>query len=173
MSLSVAVHKDIGEYTEKVVGKLSLRTLGCVAGGLATSVGTAAACHVLLGVEPADASLPVMAASMPFWLMGFWRPHGMRAERFVPLLWEHATGDGLLLYRSSCSMAAPPQGLAARESRGYRRKSRRKGAELHEPSQEGQDDGRGGRPGAHAAAGRQAHGQEDAGAGARAKHLRR
>ena len=32
MSLSVAVHKDIGEYTEKVVGKLSLRTLVCVVG---------------------------------------------------------------------------------------------------------------------------------------------
>ena len=25
--LSVSVHKDIGEYTEKVVGKLSARTL--------------------------------------------------------------------------------------------------------------------------------------------------
>ena len=34
MSLSVAVHKDIGEYREKVVGKLSLRTLCCVALGL-------------------------------------------------------------------------------------------------------------------------------------------
>ena len=37
MSLSVAVHKDIGEYREKVVGKLSLRTLCCVALGLAYS----------------------------------------------------------------------------------------------------------------------------------------
>ena len=105
MSLSVAVHKDIGEYTEKVVGKLSLRTLGCVVGGLATSVATAALCAACLGIEPADASLPVMAASMPFWLAGFWRPHGMRAERFVPLLWEHLTSDGVLPYRSSCSMA--------------------------------------------------------------------
>ena len=36
--LSVTVHKDIGEYTEKVVGKLSARTLACTAGGLAASV---------------------------------------------------------------------------------------------------------------------------------------
>ena len=42
MSLSVAVHKDIGEYREKVVGKLSLRTLCCVALGLAASVAAAA-----------------------------------------------------------------------------------------------------------------------------------
>ena len=40
--LSVAVHKDISEYTEKVVGKLSARTLACVVGGLAASIGAAA-----------------------------------------------------------------------------------------------------------------------------------
>ena len=51
-SLSVAVHKDIGEYQEKVVGKLSLRTLLCVAGGLAASVATASALYAALGVEP-------------------------------------------------------------------------------------------------------------------------
>ena len=62
--LSVTVHKDIGEYTEKVVGKLSARTLACTAGGLAASVGAAAAVHLGLGVEVADATLPVMAASM-------------------------------------------------------------------------------------------------------------
>ena len=41
--LSVSVHKDIGEYTEKVVGKLSARTLACTAGGLASAVAAAAA----------------------------------------------------------------------------------------------------------------------------------
>ena len=37
--LSVSVHKDIGEYIEKVVGKLSARTLACTAGGLGAAVG--------------------------------------------------------------------------------------------------------------------------------------
>ena len=37
--LSVSVHKDIGEYTEKVVGKLSARTLACTAGGLGVGRG--------------------------------------------------------------------------------------------------------------------------------------
>ena len=37
--LSVSVHKDIGEYTEKVVGKLSARTLACTVGGSARQWG--------------------------------------------------------------------------------------------------------------------------------------
>lgn len=44
--LSVRVQKDIGEYTEKIVGKLSARTLVCLAGGLASAVGTAAICQL-------------------------------------------------------------------------------------------------------------------------------
>ena len=135
-SLSVAVHKDIGEYQEKVVGKLSLRTLLCVSGGLAASVATASALYAALGVEPADASLPVMCASLPFWLLGFWRPHGMRAEEFAPMLWEHATWDGVLAYGTSCLLAAPPEPMAQRTTRRHRRNSRRKGAELREPSRE-------------------------------------
>ena len=52
--LSVTVHKDIGEYTEKVVGKLSARTLACTAGGLAASVAAAAAARRRL-LEPGGA----------------------------------------------------------------------------------------------------------------------
>lgn len=49
--LSVRVQKDIGEYTEKIVGKLSARTLACLAGGLASAVGAAALCQFALGIE--------------------------------------------------------------------------------------------------------------------------
>lgn len=137
MSLSVAVHKDIGEYQEKVVGKLSLRTLCCVALGLAAGVATAALCHWCLGIEVADSSLPVMCACVPFWLLGFWRPHGMTAERFVPLLWDHAFGPSELVYTSRWRQtSARPQRLAAKTTRRHRRAARRKGAELHEPSNE-------------------------------------
>lgn len=96
--LSVAVHKDIGEYTEKVVGKLSARTLACTAGGFASSVATAAALNLALGVPVDAAALPVMAASMPFWLMGFWRPKGLTAERYLAMLARHALSDGVLVY---------------------------------------------------------------------------
>ena len=53
--LSVSVHKDIGEYTEKVVGKLSARTLACTAGGLVTAVAVAAVANV---GEPSASAFP-------------------------------------------------------------------------------------------------------------------
>ena len=38
----VYVHKDISEFEEKVVGKLSARVAACVGGGIAASVAAAA-----------------------------------------------------------------------------------------------------------------------------------
>lgn len=131
----MTVHKDIGEYTEKVVGKLSARTLACTAGGLAASVASAAAVHFGLGVEVADATLPVMAASMPFWLMGFWRPKGLKAEEYVPMRLSHALSDGVLAYETGGGlMGAATPADRPRPDRRARRAARRKGAELAEPS---------------------------------------
>jgi len=128
--LSVSVHKDIGEYTEKVVGKLSARTLACTAGGLASAVAVAAVANVALGVPVDAATLPVMTASMPFWLLGFWRPKGLPAEKFVPLFAEHALGDGRLVYATGCGPAAIAGPVACEKpDRRARRASRRKGAE--------------------------------------------
>jgi hypothetical protein len=134
--LSVSIHKDIGEYTEKVVGKLSLRTLLCVVGGLAVSVGIAAALYFGFGINPSNATLPVMACSMPFWLAGFWRPKGLKAEEFCRLYAAHALSDGKLLYASGFLAEAPQvaEKIAAKPDRRYRRRSKRKGAEKHEPS---------------------------------------
>ena len=130
--LSVSVHKDIGEYTEKVVGKLSARTLACTAGGLVTAVAVAAVANVGLG-DPVDAvTLPVMGAAMLFLLLGFWRPKGLVPEKFVPLFAEHVLGDGKLVYATGSRPAsiAGPLGCAKIDRRA-RRASRRKGAERH------------------------------------------
>ena len=109
--LSVSVHKDIGEYTEKVVGKLSARTLACTAGGLASAVAAAAVANLALGIPVDATTLPVMAASMPFWLLGFWRPKGLPPERFLPLVASHALGDGKIAYttgsRPGCDEREP------------------------------------------------------------------
>lgn len=128
--LSVSVHKDIGEYTEKVVGKLSARTLACTAGGLGAAVAVAAVANVGLGVPVDAVTLPVMAASMPFWLLGFWRPKGLMPEKFVPLFAEHVLGDGKLVYATGCrpaSIAGPIRYV--KTDRRARRASKRKGAE--------------------------------------------
>ena len=134
--LSVAVHKDIGEYTEKVVGKMSVRTLACTAGGLAASVAAAAVSYFCLGIEVSDATLPVMACSMPFWLAGFWRPKGLTAEKFIPLYLGHALGDGKLAYSTGFTTEAASllETLPEKPDRKSRRKAKRKGAELYEPS---------------------------------------
>lgn len=135
--LSVTVHKDISEYTEKVVGKPSARTLTCVAGGLLASIAAAAGAHFGLGIPVSDATLPVMAASMPFWLAGFWRPKGMKAEKFLPLYIEHAIGDGKLAYTTAPRMGSvADQVKCPKTDRKARKKSRRKGAERREPTQE-------------------------------------
>ncbi|MBB3170781.1 PrgI family protein [Parvibacter caecicola] len=130
--LSVSVHKDIGEYTEKVVGKLSARTLACTAGGLVTAVAVAAVANVGLGVSVDAMTLPVMAASMPFWLLGFWRPKGLVPEKFMPLFAEHVLGNGKLVYATGSHLTsiAGPIGCPKVDRRA-RRASKRKGAERH------------------------------------------
>ena len=160
MSLQIPIQKDIGEYEEKIVGKLSFRTLVCVAGGFGSAilvlffimpVGVlfplmtlrhfgaailvAALCHFWIGIEVADAAFPVMCASIPFWLAGFWRPFGMRAEKFAPLLANHHLKDQRLLY--ACP-AAPflEKPEAGKPTRRARRAAKRKGAEGHEPSRQ-------------------------------------
>lgn len=135
MSLQIPIQKDIGEYEEKIVGKLSFRTLVCVAGGFGSAILVAAICHFWIGIEVADAAFPVMCASIPFWLAGFWRPFGMRAEKFAPLLFSHHMKDQRLLYESLA-----PKHLTLIErgapSRRAKRMSRRKGTEANEPTRE-------------------------------------
>ncbi|MBQ3339089.1 MAG: PrgI family protein [Atopobiaceae bacterium] len=138
-ALHVSVHKDIGEYTEKVVGKLSLRTLVCVTGGLLTSIAVAAFFYLVLQIEVSYVTLPVMAASMPFWLAGFWRPRGMKAEEFLPLWWAHISSDDRLVYISGPSLIQEQliEKVPAKADRRASRLARKKGAELYEPQRHG------------------------------------
>ena len=138
-ALHVSVHKDIGEYTEKIVGKLSARTLVCVTGGLATSVAVAAFFYFVLHIEVSYATLPVMAASMPFWLAGFWRPRGMKAEEFLPLWWAHVSSDDRIVYVSGPSLIQDRlvEEIAEKQDRRASRRAKRKGAELYEPQRNG------------------------------------
>ncbi len=135
MSLSVKVQKDIGSYEEKIVGKLSFRTLLCVVGGFASAIGAAALSHFGFGIEVADASLPVMAASLPFWLLGFSRPHHMKPEEFLPLWWAHEFGENRLVYRPSfVSEDSDFKLIGEKPSRCVRKRMKTKGVEHDEPS---------------------------------------
>ena len=135
MALRIPVQKDIGEYEEKIVGKMSLRTLACVSLGFGSAVGAAAFVHLGLRADVAGAAFPIMLCSMPFWLAGFWRPFGMRAEELLPLLAAHELSPQLLAYEP-CLAGSLPEGSPhpGRPGRRARRRARKKGAELYGPS---------------------------------------
>lgn len=132
MALRIPVQKDIGEYEEKIVGKMSLRTLACVSLGFGSAVGAAAFVHLGLHADVADAAFPIMLCSMPFWLAGFWRPFGMRAEELLPLLAAHELSPQLLAYEP-CLAAILPEG-SPRPGRPGRRAARGAGPGRKEPS---------------------------------------
>ena len=68
--------KDIGEYEEKIVGKLSFRTLVCVAGGFGSAILVATICHFWIGIEVADAAFPSCAHRSRFGSPVFGVPSG-------------------------------------------------------------------------------------------------
>lgn len=120
MALRIPVQKDIGEYEEKIVGKMSLRTLACVSLGFGSAVGAAAFVHLGLHADVADAAFPIMLCSMPFWLAGFWRPFGMRAEELLPLL-RHTSSPRSCSRTSPASAGASPRARRARAARDVAR----------------------------------------------------
>lgn len=136
VSLQIPIQKDIGEYQEKIVGKMSLRTLACTAGGFASAIGAACIVYFGFGIEVSNATLPVMAAALPFWLAGFWRPFGMKLEEFLPLFIAHHTKTQRMEYAPCLAFYPLPETgpVAGKPSRKARRKSKKKGAELYEPT---------------------------------------
>ena len=134
MALRIPVQKDIGEYEEKIVGKMSLRTLACVSLGFGSAVGAAAFVHLGLRADVADAAFPIMLCSMPFWLAGFWRALGLPAQcarrgaaaspggtRAFPAA---ARVRALPRREPSRGLAAPGPPGAAREAQGQEERSR-------------------------------------------------
>ena len=109
----------------------------CVGGGIAASVAAAAFAHLVVGVEVADATMPVMMCSMPFWLAAFWRPKGMKPEEFVPLAYRHWAEDGVVTYEPGFSLAAdawPDEKRRRFNDRNRLARGWRKGGERYEPS---------------------------------------
>ena len=85
----------------------------------------------------ADATMPVMMCSMPFWLAAFWRPKGMKPEEFVPLAYRHWAEDGVVTYEPGFSLAAgawPDEKRRRFNDRNRLAKGWRKGGERYEPS---------------------------------------
>lgn len=99
--LSVAVHKDVGEYQPKLVGKLTFRTIGCIAAALGVSLAAGLYGYFVLGLESDEFQMAVMLLSLPFWAMGFWRPKGLKAEVFVRYWLEYNFTRKQVFYKPS------------------------------------------------------------------------
>lgn len=139
MSLQIPIQKDIGEYDEKIVGKLTLRTLCCLALGFSAAVAVAAVAHLGLKADVSAMTFPIMVAALPFWLAGFCKPYGLPFERFVPLLASHALNNQALTYRSCAAIEKAglmPEGKPRKRTRREKRAFRKKGSENYEPTKQ-------------------------------------
>lgn len=109
--LTVPVHKDFTEYKAKWIGGMTLRTIVCITVALSCSAAFSAVCILALGIDPGTVSYAVWIVALPAALIGFYRPHGMDFEKFVPLWWRHTMEPQLVLYVSADHRGA----AAARE----------------------------------------------------------
>lgn len=139
MSLQIPIQKDIGEYEEKIVGKLTLRTLCCLALGFSPAMAVAAFLNLGLKADVSAMTFPIMACALPFWLAGFCKPYGMPFEKFVPLLATHALNSQALVYRSCAAIekiSRSTKTKARKKTRREKRAFRKKGSENYEPTKQ-------------------------------------
>mgnify|MGYP003220960487 FL=1 len=137
--LSVAVHKDIGEYQPKVVGKMTGRTLASIAGAVGAAAATGLYLYFVLGLNPGDYMMVIYAVSLPFWCCGFIRPHGMPFEQFVPLWLRANFGSDRIFYVPSMALAGLIDRVGKPKRKGnvygksYRKQNGLRGIESYSP----------------------------------------
>lgn len=137
MALRIPVQKDIGEYEEKIVGGLTLRTMCCIALGFAAAAGLAALAYFVLGLDIEQVVYPMFIIALPFMAVGFWKPFGLRLEEFAPLFARHMAGSQVLTYEPCARVGEVESGPVPGEMTKKARKAVfKKGAELYEPSEE-------------------------------------
>lgn len=132
--LSVPVHKDVGEYQPKIIGKLTLRSLVCTALALVVAVAVGAYSWFVLGISTDYSQYVIFAAALPVWAAGFWRPKGMMPEEFAPLWLAHTLTDNRILYVSpACrlGLVACPE---SKPTKAYAKLVKAKGIEAYEPT---------------------------------------
>lgn len=115
--LSVAVQKDIGEYEQRLIGGMTIRTSIVLAAAVAASALTGLAAHALLGLALEDAALAVMAVAGGTFLAGWARPLGMPVERAAPLLLRAHLHGGALPGKTSLCLVSEELAEARRRER--------------------------------------------------------
>ena len=105
MALSVAVHKDASEYEPKIIGKLTKRTLLSILGAVTCSLLVGLFIYFVLGLSVSDYSFVIYATSLPFWLIGFYKPKGLYFEVWLPYYLRHKLSNNKIFYVPSCVLS--------------------------------------------------------------------
>lgn len=137
--LSVAVHKDVAEYEPKIIGKLTGRTLICIAGALGISVLAGLYMQFVLGINVSENIMVVYAISLPFWACGFIRPKGLKFEEFAVLWLNHQLTDNRIFYTPSMMKLGYVRDIKERGNKVYDKQYRKfvgktRGVEAYSPS---------------------------------------
>lgn len=99
--LSVPVHKDVTEYQPKVIGGLTARTIICIGAAVGCALAFGMLCTFVFHVDINDVIYLVWLAAAPAALLGFYTPHGMNFEKFMPLWLAHNFNEQCLVYVSA------------------------------------------------------------------------
>lgn len=131
--LSVAVHKDIGEYAPKIVGQLTVRSLVCIVLALLSAVAIGAYSWFVLGISTDISMYAIFTVSLPIWMAGFWRPLGMPPEEFIPLWIVHNFSTNRLHLISTSYKAFSARKVRTKISAEYRKTTHLRAIEAYEP----------------------------------------
>lgn len=102
--LSCPVQKDIGEYEEKLVAGLTMRTTVGIAAGLALASAIGCFGYFVLGISVSDLALPIMAVVIACFVAGYYKPYGLKFEDALPVWVADHLGPSVLTYRSSLDL---------------------------------------------------------------------
>lgn len=98
--IQIGIHKDIvNEYEEKIIGGLSVRKLVACLVAFPLGAALAAIMSICWQASTDVAGLVVIAATIPIWYLGFFRPGGMDPEKYAELWFEHNFGTTKVFYR--------------------------------------------------------------------------
>lgn len=101
--LSVPIHKDVTSYEPKVVAGLTARTLAFSGLAVGSGVLVGAIAFFAFHADPSD-MIPMTligCASLPWWLLGYTKPHGMKPEVFALHWIRQNLMQQKICYRSS------------------------------------------------------------------------
>lgn len=142
--LSVRVHKDVAEYQPKIFGKMTGRTLVCIAGAVGITVASTFYFQAVLGLpDNGVVSMISYATGLPFWAAGFWRPKGMKFEQALPLYLNHKLTNNRIYLTTKTRFQGLVEDLDERgkiadesASKNWRRIKRQRGIESWCPGEE-------------------------------------